>query len=133
MALPTDSVNAAFSALCKVTQQRAKELERFEGRNSQNSFDDDKSIENPLYESFLNSIGANGVHIMTNFTISEINRLFNMLKSTIDEVWNKGRGKRCSHSPMDVLLMAITVYKNRGRGTSWHRYLKSNVAFFNAW
>lgn len=61
IALVTDSVNAAFTALRQLAQQRAEELEIFEDRNLQDSSDDEKSIDNPLYESFLTSIGSNGI------------------------------------------------------------------------
>lgn len=62
MALPTDSENAAFHAMCQVTQQLAEKLEQYEARNLHDSFDDEESIKNPIYESVLNSNRLNRIY-----------------------------------------------------------------------
>lgn len=54
---------------------------------------------------------------MTNLTPSKNDRFVNILKQFIDEVRKKDRGKRCSHSSVDVLFMTLSAYlKIKGGG-----------------
>lgn len=54
MTLPTDTVNAASNALCKVAQMRAAELKKYDGKTLLDSLDDEKKVENQILKSFFN-------------------------------------------------------------------------------
>lgn len=107
-------IQSAFDALCEVADQRATELEQFEGATPLDSSDDETISASPIYDSFLNSIGPNGIHKMTNFSPTEVTHLHKQFEPIIAPVWYRGRGKRSSYKLMDVLFMTLTVYKNGG-------------------
>lgn len=114
MPLPDHSVNAAFNALCQVAKVCAEELEKFEGRNIIRSSDEGREYSNPLFQSFLKSIESAGVHVVTMFSPGELKRLQNILKPVSSTAWRSDREKGCTYSPLEILFMTATVYKNGG-------------------
>ncbi|KAG6974800.1 hypothetical protein JG687_00000137 [Phytophthora cactorum] len=48
---------------------------------------------------------------MTNFTPSEIIRIYGYVSDFMATRWNVGRGKRCKYLAVDVFFMTLSVLK----------------------
>lgn len=76
--------------------------------------DEEADAESPVFDEFFSVNGNESIMEMTNFTGVEFRKLYSLLASTIVQNWNIGRGRKCEHKPMDVLLMSLTVLKHGG-------------------
>jgi len=60
------------------------------------------------------SIGTEGVLHMTNFTPTEIVRIYGFVADYMATRWNVGRGKKCRYTAVDVFFTTLSVMKNGG-------------------
>lgn len=115
MSVTPSHAASALDALLAAANQMHENLEQYDDTNLLSSEDENQS-ENTIYDGFLNSIGAGGIHKMTNFSPHELERFYESFREQLLRVWNTGRGNRCRYSPFDNFFMTLTVLKNGG---SW--------------
>ena len=108
--------NAAASGLrllCEALEDREREIGEYPTSHEEVS-DDEADAESPVFDSFYSAGGSEGIMKMTNFTPSEFRSIWNTIEGYVSEHWNVGRGRKSSHSAMDVFFMMLTVLKHGG-------------------
>ncbi|ETV77221.1 hypothetical protein H257_09108 [Aphanomyces astaci] len=76
--------------------------------------DEDPDSASPIFDAFLETQGANGIHTMTNFSPSEFNVLWADVRIYVTKHWNVGSGRKSEVSARDLLLMLLTSLKHCG-------------------
>lgn len=76
--------------------------------------DDENENDSPIYGMFFEEEGCEGIIKMTNFSPTEPDELFDLVKPEPDAKWNKGRGKKCRQSVKDVFSWPLSVVKRAG-------------------
>ncbi|KAE9297319.1 hypothetical protein PR003_g23526 [Phytophthora rubi] len=74
----------------------------------------DEDSAHPLLDTYRDSVGSEGVLKMTNFTPSEIERVYGCVSDFMATRWNVGRGQRSKRTPVDMFFMTLSVLKNGG-------------------
>lgn len=80
------------------------------------SSDEEADSSHPIFDSFHNAGGPDAIVRMINFSPCEFREVYSVLEDHILSEWNIGRGRKYSHSPMDVFFMVLAVLKHGG---SW--------------
>lgn len=114
-AMDTRSARAGLSVLSSAHRRREIAISRHPHLRDAES-DDEADLESPIFDSFYEADGNEGILKMTNFTANEFRVLYGKLHNYIVTNWNVGRGRKCTQKPMDVLFMTLTVLKHGG---SW--------------
>ena len=70
--------------------------------------------DSPVMDAFIASGGAGAVLEMTNFSLLELNAIWNILKDAITTDCNCGRGRKCQHKLKDVFFMLLSTLKHSG-------------------
>lgn len=111
--MDNSTARAGLRALFAAHHRRELEFSRhprFRGAES----DDDADLESPIFDSFYNSDGNDGILKMTNLTAAEFRDLYSKVHAHLASWWNVGRGHKCEQKPMDFLFMTLTVLKHGG-------------------
>ncbi|KAG6618479.1 succinyl-CoA:3-ketoacid coenzyme A transferase [Phytophthora cinnamomi] len=98
-------------------QEREAERVRKRARHHHDplpSSDEEEDSPHPLLDTFRDSIGDEGIQSMTNFTPTEIVRLYGFLSDFMSTRLNVGRRKRSSETAVDMFFMTLSVLKNGG-------------------
>eukprot|EP00171_Calliarthron_tuberculosum_P021823 IDg21823t1 len=111
--MDTNSARAGLQVLSSAHHRRELAYSRHPRFRDADS-DDDADLESPVFDSFYNADGNEGVLKMTNFTAAEFRVLYGKLHSHLATRWNVGRGRKCAQKPMDVFFMTLTVLKHGG-------------------
>eukprot|EP00171_Calliarthron_tuberculosum_P021722 IDg21722t1 len=112
------NANRAKNVLRQLEERNAErehELSKFSTSKDVDS-DDEADQPSPIFDSFYESSGTEGIVKMCNFTPLEFRKLYSHLHGEITREWNTGRGKRSEYKAMDVLFMILVVMKHEG---SW--------------
>ncbi|RHY15104.1 hypothetical protein DYB32_010790 [Aphanomyces invadans] len=110
------SINQAVALLQNLEQQRHAKRARYPIVRPEET-DHDPESTCPVYDTFLDTQGAEGIHILTNFSPTEFNSLWAELRGCIAKHWNVGSGRKSDVSSRDLLLMLLTALKHCG---SWN-------------
>lgn len=113
--MDSNSVLSAIDHLSRAHQRREIALNRHSTVRAETE-DADEDRDCPIFDSFYDADGNEGVMKMVNFSAPEFRALYASIHDRIVTLWNVGRGRKSPHTPMDVLFMALTVLKHGG---SW--------------
>jgi len=108
-----EHAHASLSQLEDLRNQRELELQRHSSTPTAES-DDEADADCPIFDSFYESDGNEGIMQLTNLTSIEFRGLYHSLHDFISKTWNVGRGRKSSYKAMDVLLMTMAVLKHGG-------------------
>ncbi|RHY74758.1 hypothetical protein DYB30_014133 [Aphanomyces astaci] len=113
--LTSRGIGQAVALLDNLEQQRQANCGRYPTVRPEEP-DEDPDSASPIYDAFLETQGANGIHTMTNFSLSEFNVLWADVRTYFTKHWNVGSGRKSEVSARDMLLMLLTSMKHCG---SW--------------
>ena len=111
---PTQAARALL-LLSDAAVERRTDLEEYASDSDAVDTDDEVESESPIYDQFYENGGAAAVIQMTNFSPTEFHSTWCSLEKAIEERYNAGRGRKCSHNPRDVLFMTLSVLKHGGQ------------------
>eukprot|EP00171_Calliarthron_tuberculosum_P022852 IDg22852t1 len=104
-------VHSGLETLSDAHHRREIELARHSNVRAAES-DDEADRECPIFDSFYEADGNEGVLKMTNFTTAEFRGLYGRLHGHVVTHWNVGRGRKSAVKPMDAFFMLLTVLKH---------------------
>ena len=110
---PTQAARALL-LLSDAAVARRADLEEYASGSDAVDTDDEVESESLIYDQFYENGGAAAVIQMTNFSPTEFHSTWCSLEKAIKERYNAGRGRKCSHTPRDVLFMTLSVLKHGG-------------------
>ncbi|RHX98682.1 hypothetical protein DYB36_014209 [Aphanomyces astaci] len=110
--LTSRGINQAVALLDNLKQQRQAKRARYPTVRPEEP-DEDSDSASPIYDAFLETQGANGIHTMTNFSPSEFNVLWADVRTYVTKHLNVDSGRKSEVSARDLLLMLLTYAEKK--------------------
>jgi len=107
------AVRRSFLVLQELESKRVSKRARYHNHPLPPSEGNEDSP-HPLLDAYKQTVGMEGVMKLSNFTPTEISRLWSSASDYMSTRWNTGRDNKCKYPPVDVLFMTLCVLKNGG-------------------
>lgn len=121
---------AAFAALYKIASERTEVLKLYESSTKQNNSEGEHTTAAPIMNRIVETSGWEAIHKMTNFTGSEISRIYEDCEISVSAGNNVGKGKKFAFAISNITSIMLTVYKNGGAWVLLAAILKQETSTF---
>ncbi|ETW03945.1 hypothetical protein H310_04360 [Aphanomyces invadans] len=106
-------MSQGIALLANLEQQRKSKRARYTSTRIEEP-DVDEDSNSPVFDTYLQTQGPEGIMTLTNFSPSEFNLLWADIRQDVFRHWNIGSGRKCSVKPRDLLLMMLASLKHCG-------------------
>ena len=116
--------STALKLLAEASATRQEELSKYEEDPDLSHTDEEVESDSPISDEFFSEGGQAAIAQLTNFTMVELNGVWDIIQTNVEQEWGSGRGRNSNFKPKDVLLITLTVLKYAGNWDFLGRMLK---------